>query len=324
MEASECTRAPGLAASRSRGAVSDLRAAVIVPVRGRGPELERLLELLAHQSLGREAFELIIGDDGSPDGLGDTRARHPHAHVVAGPPRNSYVARNRGARAASAPVLAFCDSDCEPEPDWLAHGLERLEDADLVAGRVRFVAPRAPTVWTLLDIDKFLDQERAVAGGHAATANLLVRRELFERMGGFAEEFASGGDFEFVQRCVAAGARLAFAPDVVVSHPTLDSGRAFLAKVWRVHSRRAPERPLARNAVPVVTSVLGRLRRGRPVGLDPARLAAHGLEAGRRQRALALVVLHSAVPAVEFAAQVRSWLRGGRRPARQRPAKPAA
>ena len=28
------------------------------------------------------------------------------------------VARNTGARVASAPILAFLDDDCEPEPQW--------------------------------------------------------------------------------------------------------------------------------------------------------------------------------------------------------------
>jgi hypothetical protein len=73
-------------------------------------------------------------------------------------------------------------------------------------------------------------------------------------------------------------------------------------------------RPPARNAIPVLISVRRRLLSGRPVGLDRARLEAHGVKAGVRQRAIALVILHLAVPSVEFAAQLRNWLRARQMP----------
>ena len=285
-----------------------LRVAVVVPARDRLEELERLLAGLEAQTLAADAFEVIVADDGSRESLEGLRARHPRARVAPGPPRNSYFARNRGARSAAAPVLAFCDSDCEPAADWLEAGLAALEQADVVAGRVRRVVPETPTVWTLLDVDKFLDQERWVRAERAVTANLLVRRETFEAAGGFADDFSSGGDFDFVARCVGAGARLSFASDAVVGHPTLDDARAFLTKVWRVHSRRAPVRPALRDLVPF----LARIRRGRPLGLDRARLAEEGLRPRWHQRIAALVLLSSVVPWLEFAAQLSSWLRARR------------
>jgi GT2 family glycosyltransferase len=291
-----------------QGAAGGPRVAVVVPARDRLEELERLLAGLEAQTLPADAFEVIVADDGSRGSLEGLRARHPRALVAPGPPRNSYSARNRGARSAAAPVLAFCDSDCEPAADWLEAGLAALEHADVVAGRVRRLLPEAPTVWTLLDVDKFLDQERWVRAGRAVTANLLVRRATFEAVGGFSDDFASGGDFDFVDRCVEAGARLSFASDAVVEHPTLDDGRAFLRKVWRVHSRRAPVRPALRDLVPF----LARLRRGRPLGLDRARLADEGLNPTARQRIAALVLLSSVVPWLEFAAQLSSWVRARR------------
>jgi GT2 family glycosyltransferase len=279
-----------------------------VPARDRLDELERLLGRLERQTLPPEAFEVIVADDGSRGSLEGLRARHPRTRFAPGPPHNSYAARNRGARAARAPVLAFCDSDCEPAPDWLEAGLAAVEHAELAAGRVRRLSRRAPTVWTLLDVDKFLDQERWARAGRAVTANLLVRRETFEALGGFAEGFASGGDFDFVERCVRAGARLTFASDAVVDHPTLDGARPFLAKTWRVQARRTPLRPALRDLVPFVA----RIRRGRPLGLDTARLGEEGLQAGTRQRMAALVLLSWMLPCLEFAAQLSGWLRARR------------
>src|SRR5919199_563367 len=125
-------------AARARPSV-DLVASVIVPVRNdRGAHLRRLIDALARQTIGRERFEIVIGDDGSRDG--STKAL-PTAdgwvRVLPGPALNSYAARNRAARAARSPVLAFCDSDCLPEPGWLEAGLAALEHADAAAGRRR-------------------------------------------------------------------------------------------------------------------------------------------------------------------------------------------
>ena len=57
-------------------------------------------------------------DDGSTDGTGDVASGH-HAVVLRHETsRGPAAARNTGARVASAPILAFLDDDCEPEPQW--------------------------------------------------------------------------------------------------------------------------------------------------------------------------------------------------------------
>jgi hypothetical protein len=55
--------------------------------------------------------------------------------------------------------------------------------------------------------------------GYATTANLLVRRDVFLRVGPFDGTLLSGGDREWSMRRAAIGASLHYAPDVVVRHP---------------------------------------------------------------------------------------------------------
>ena len=121
--------------------------------------------------------------DGSADD--PVSAVGEHAIVTSGPPLNSYAARNRAAALVRAPALAFCDADCRPDPTWLESGLASLERADIVAGLIRFVVPEHRTIWSLLDMDMHLDQARSVRVSRAATANLFVRRDVFDRLGGF-------------------------------------------------------------------------------------------------------------------------------------------
>jgi glycosyltransferase involved in cell wall biosynthesis len=298
---------------------------VVVPVRDNPAGIRSLLACLEHQTIGRERFEVLIGDDGSqvpPDGAGEA------VRVLSGPPLTSYAARNRAAGAARADLLAFCDSDCLPDPRWLEEGLAVLAVADIVGGEVLFTPPARPTVWSLLTMDMFLDQGRSIRLSQGVTANLLVGREHFERLGGFDESLPSGGDFDFVTRSVEAGARLVYAPAAVVRHPTLDRGRHFLRKVWSTNrwaaARRAREGRLPSIAgafafVPVVGVALARRQALRPASrLHRPRLKASGVHAGLRHDLRALPVLYVVVAYTAGFAQLRGWMLGrrmARRPA---------
>jgi glycosyltransferase involved in cell wall biosynthesis len=298
------------------------KASVIVPVRNGAADIAALLECLERQTLPRSDFEIVIGDDGSTDGGTDgIETPDGHIRVAAGSPTNSYAARNRAVAASTAPVLAFCDADCLPEPDWLERGLAALATTDLAAGRIRFVVPENRTAWTLVDMDGSKDHEHQVRVGIAETANLFLRRELFDRVGGFEGEIAEYGDYDFVTRCVATGADLSFAGDAVVSHPARTSGRALLRALWKynrgyaVHATRAgeiPEGVKLRSWVPFVQVYRARRRWGRSVGPDRRWLRESAVEPTARETLLALLIMYVAVPYLGGVAQLAGWLDGRR------------
>jgi GT2 family glycosyltransferase len=296
---------------------TQLLASVVVPVRNGGANVSELLEALEAQTIPRGRFEVVIADDGSSDGATDmASSADGWARVLPGPPVNSYAARNRAAREAGADVLVFCDADCRPEPQWLEAGLSALADADLVAGPVRFILPRRRTVWSLLDMEFFLNQEHAVSRGRAVTANLFVRHDLFDRMGGFDETLANGGDRVFVGRCVDAGARLRLAEAAVVWHPTRDAATQFLRKVWST-SRRAGILRARSGAGPGLRSLsfwlppydMARRRRadGFPFSLNRNRLAASGVTATLRDELPALPLMYLVVPFLMRVARTFGW-----------------
>jgi GT2 family glycosyltransferase len=293
---------------------------VIVPVRNdRGAHLRTLLEALASQTLPRSSFEVVIGDDGSTDGSTEgLPTTDGWVRVLGGPPRNSYAARIRAARAAVAPVLAFCDSDCRPEPNWLEAGLAALEEADLAAGRIRFVVPERRTIWTLMDMDATKDHEREVQIANAETANLFVRREVYERIGGFDDTIPEHGDFDFALRAVASGARLVYAPDAQAWHPTRDTAGPFLKMAWIMHrwyaarEVRAGRRPLALKLRWWIPFIHARWRRrsGRSLGLDRHWLGQNGVQPRLRDNVLAVPLLYLVLPWFAGLAQLRGCLDG--------------
>ena len=82
-------------------------------------------------------------------------------------------------------------------------------------------------------MDGSKDHGRQVEIGVGETANLFIRRELYDRVGGLDGSIAEYGDFEFVERCVAAGAELTLRRDAVVWHPTRDHGQSLLRALWK-------------------------------------------------------------------------------------------
>lgn len=298
------------------------RVSVIVPVRNGAADIAALLTCLSGQTLPRDEFQVVIGDDGSSDGGTDGVATADgHILVAAGPPTNSYAARNRAVAASTAPVLAFCDADCRPEPEWLERGLAALARTDMVAGRIRFDVPRSRTAWTLVDMDGSKDHEHQVRVGVAETANLFLRRDLFDGVGGFEGEIPEYGDFEFVERCIEAGAQLTYASDAVVSHPARTSGRTLLRALWKynrgyaVHASRSgqvPDGVKLRSWVPIVQTLRSRRRWGRSLGPDRTWLRSNGVEPTLGETLAALPIMYLLLPYLGNTAQLAGWLEGRR------------
>ena len=295
-----------------------LLASVIVPARNEVAQVLDLLGLLDRQSVGRDAFEVVIADDGSTDGLSDRLKLIPRAVVTSAPPANTYVARNRGARFARSPVLVFCDADCKPEPTWLENGLRRLACADVVGGKINWLTGGRRSVWSLLGIDQFIDQETAIATGSGLGGNLFVRRDLFERLGGFDESVSSSGDYEFVARSAANGARLAFGDDAVVWHPTYERSE-FLRKYVRVNARyalregragRKPDGIKLRSWVPVVQTLRSRRRFGKSLLLHKRRLDDCGLRPTPVEQVLAVLLIYLVLPYLRSVSQLGGYLQG--------------
>jgi glycosyltransferase involved in cell wall biosynthesis len=287
---------------------------VVVPARACSEgDLRSLLAGLRAQTLARERFEVIVVDDGSQPPLSHPLPADGDWLTVARiAVRNSYAARNHGAGLARGRVLAFTDSDCTPRAGWLSGGLRELAHADLVAGHIELRLAERPSVWSILDAMTF-DQRRFVELGKAATANLFIGAELFARHGGFDSSLASGGDWELVERCLRAGARLSYSPVAVVEHGTRSGPASFLRRRWRIERAMGARCRRARRSLLVFNTArepVVKRRFGFAVGYDPERLVALGIADGWRTRLATVPARYLIVPAVEALAQASGFLLG--------------
>ncbi len=158
----------------------------------RRPALLRrcLAALVAQTGIAPDRYEIVVVDDGRTE---DTREEvATFARATGGAPAVRYLrsegtrgpaaARNRGWRAARAPVIAFTDDDTVPDAQWLAEALRALTpDLMALSGRVVVPVSGPPT-----------DHARMTQGLETAefvTANAIVRRQALEEIGGFDERF---------------------------------------------------------------------------------------------------------------------------------------
>jgi glycosyltransferase involved in cell wall biosynthesis len=186
---------------------------VVVPAHDAEATIGRTLDAIAAQELDGE-FDVVVVDDGSADRTAEVAGTHPLApQVLRNPdPRGPGSARNRGVAATSAPVIAFTDADCFPAPDWLQHALEAIDGVDLVQGAV---LPDPAVDRGPFDRTVIVTEER----GLYETANLIVRRDLFEEIGGFEDWIVVGGEGIFGWRAPAEGA--ARPPDRTIGEDVL-------------------------------------------------------------------------------------------------------
>jgi GT2 family glycosyltransferase len=194
---------------------------VVIPTHRRPELLSRCLNAIAQHTLPWDAVEVIVVDDDadgvSTAGLAQAGVRGlPRLKLLRTRGRQGpATARNLGWRAASAAVIAFTDDDTLPAPRWLAAGLDALDRSGAVAlwGRIIVPTPSEPT-----------DYERNTQGLEAAefaTANVFVRRDALQRLGGFDERFGSPWreDADLYFTLLTRAGAVVHAPDAVVVHP---------------------------------------------------------------------------------------------------------
>lgn len=190
-----------------------MKLSVIIPTCDRPEELRRCLELL--QPIPAEECEVIVTDDSrSPSTQMAWTTDFPAVRQILGPRRGPAANRNNGAQAAQGGWLAFLDDDCQPAPGWIQTLLQEIDadDVDVVEGKT--VCPDKRDSF-------FQEQVENLHGDLFWSCNLAIRRDAFQALGGFDEDFigAGGEDLELAWRIRQARLICLFSPAVRVVHP---------------------------------------------------------------------------------------------------------
>ncbi len=170
---------------------------VVVPVYNGAMTVSRTIECLLRQSL--RPAEIIVVDDGSTDKTYEVlRGFDGRITCLTQANNGPASARNRGVIAARGDFVAFTDSDCLPDRDWLFN-LSRGFEGDRVAGVGGSVrsADRGLT-GEYVDAVGLLHPQPDESGEilYLITANACFRREVLIEAGLFNERFRKPGGEE--------------------------------------------------------------------------------------------------------------------------------
>ncbi len=220
------------------------RFSVIIPTYNRLDEIQELLVSLEKQTLSRDAFEVIIIDDGSTD---DTEkfiqgiirkddlklSFYKQDHKGPGP------ARNTGMEYARGEYYIFVDSDCIARENWLKAYDEALTKP--VAGfggpdRVR--ADFSPLQKAIdYSMTSFLttggirgSSKRKISKYYPRSFNMGVRADVVKKIGGFGT-LRHGQDIEFTHRIRSQGETIKVM-EAIVYHKRRTSLWRFFKQVY--------------------------------------------------------------------------------------------
>ncbi len=209
---------------------------VIIPTYRCWDDLIKCLVALENQSYPKHCYEVIVINN-DPSDPPKVSLGNVILDTEAAP--GSYAARNKGLRVARGSVIAFTDSDCIPHPDWLREAVGLLQSSSEVriAGKI-VVTSDTEKLSAVEAYQKALsfNQEKNASRGRSVTANMICKREVFERVGIFDTNLLSGGDWDWSRRASEAGIGIVFGAYVIVYHPARSSWHQLLKKSRRINS----------------------------------------------------------------------------------------
>ncbi|MGH3441967.1 MAG: glycosyltransferase family protein [Nitriliruptorales bacterium] len=228
---------------------------IVILTRNGRHHLRRLMPALEQRTV-YDDLEVIVVDNGSEDGsveyLGELRPRFRLEVIENEENRSFSEANNQGVAASRGELLLFLNNDIEPiVPGWLGRMVDTLEARDAAAVGARLIYPRRPGLDNVGDVTHpdltiqhrgihFVTDRDGIPRGRnvgpgeeptsadaAATVDMpavtaactLVRRDLFDQVGGFSDGYVYGTeDVDLCMKLREAGGRIVYDGQAALWH----------------------------------------------------------------------------------------------------------
>jgi glycosyltransferase involved in cell wall biosynthesis len=242
---------------------------VIVPARNEERYIERCLYSLAAQDYPRERLEVLVLDGMSTDDTTRIVGRFAaestlDLRLIENPRRIPAAAMNTALRHARGEVIVRLDAHAAAAPDFLTRSISALESsgADCAGGVIdsegdtTFGRAAAVAMSSRFGVGGASFRTGGEPGATDTVAFGAYRADVFERIGGFAEDIDRGEDDEFNYRLLDAGGMVLLDPRIRCTYTV----RGDVASLWRQYFgygrakpevlRRHPAQAQARQFVP--------------------------------------------------------------------------
>ncbi len=212
---------------------NDRSVSILIPVRNRPQNIKECLGSLMQLNFPKDKLEIIVVDDASTDNTPDVVSQFP-VHLIS--LKNNMQApfcRNLAARNSKGDILAFIDSDCLADRQWLLELIPAFKDSSLGA-----IGGLVDSFYSDSGLERYEKVKSSLYKGtwpkrstetdpffYVPSCNLLVRRGVFLRLDGFNETLVVGEDVDFCWRLQKQGFHIEYRP---------------VGKVYHKHRNRIP------------------------------------------------------------------------------------
>ncbi|MCK4296790.1 MAG: glycosyltransferase family 2 protein [Candidatus Marinimicrobia bacterium] len=218
-----------------------MQVSIVICTHNRKKYLKNAIESVIHQTINKDAYEIIIVDNASSDGTD---------HLIRSYFSNKFnvmyfyeskvglsAARNRGLKEAKGKYVAFLDDDAIAAPDWLEKIVENFETVKPMPGciggkvepiweseRPKWLSCKMLSTLTILDLSEeplFLtDKKKCIVG-----TNMAFPKYILDRLGGFkvnlgrkGNKLLSNEENLLRQNLVDKGYSIFYNPEIIVKH----------------------------------------------------------------------------------------------------------
>lgn len=215
---------------------------IVIPYYKDFERLISLLESLEEQLLDKKNWEAVVVNNDPEIPLvlpNDFSLGYPlQLHEEKRP--GSYAARNKGIAEARGKIIAFTDSDCLPDKDWLKNAWEMFsqdfkKEMGILTGPVPlfFKDPKRLTDAEVYEKYTGFTTEVYAKEGHAITANWFSYKSVLEEFGCFNAQLKSNGDSELSGK-ISQKYKIVYRENILVRHPARYNTAELVSKYQRL------------------------------------------------------------------------------------------
>jgi cellulose synthase/poly-beta-1,6-N-acetylglucosamine synthase-like glycosyltransferase len=217
---------------------------VIVVVKNGRKTISRCLESLLQQNFPKEKYEIIVVDGGSTDGTQEIVRKYSVRLVI---DENGTIghSRNVGIKVSKGKYVAFIDSDCIADKEWLrilVEALEREGKNTVAVGGPNLVPNDDPPISRLIG---YIQETFLGSGGSPQSytikepkyvyslpnCNAMYRKSILAQEK-YDDNFNVGEDSELNFRLKEKGYRMLYLPNAIVWHSRVNSIKKFIRKMF--------------------------------------------------------------------------------------------
>ncbi|HBA27784.1 MAG TPA: glycosyl transferase [Nitrospinae bacterium] len=181
------------------------------------------------KELDNKNFEVLIYPDDIEENH-DEMEKQLGAKIIPSGKVSPAIKRDMGAKRAKGDILAFIDDDAYPRKDWLTNASRHFGNPNVAAVGGPAITPESDSFLQRVSGAIFLSR---IGGGFPEryrpigtirevddwpSVNLMVRKDMFEKVGGFNSAYWPGEDTKFCLDIIKAGGKIIYDPDVFVWH----------------------------------------------------------------------------------------------------------